>query len=65
MMKRRRRINVLIVTLAALAVRDERSHQRSRALVLLPLTGCAPNGAGNIATFLLELALQATAAFLL
>ncbi|MEK7731813.1 MAG: hypothetical protein AAB363_08140 [Planctomycetota bacterium] len=51
MMKRRRRINVLIVTLAA--------------LFCIPLTGCTPNGAGNIATFIRELALQATAAFLL
>ena len=51
MMKRRRRINVLIVTLAA--------------LFCIPLTGCTPNGAENIATFLRDLALQAAAAFLL
>ena len=51
MMKRRRRITVLIVTLAS--------------LFLAPLTGCTPIGAGDVFTFLRELALQATAAFLL
>ncbi|MEK7757824.1 MAG: hypothetical protein AAB385_11500 [Planctomycetota bacterium] len=51
MMNRRNQANVMIVTLAA--------------LFCIPLTGCTPNDAGNIATFLRELALQATAAFLL
>jgi len=51
MMKRRKQANGVIVTLAA--------------LFCAPLTGCTPNGAGTIATFLRELALQATAAFLL
>ena len=51
MMKRRRRINVLIVALAA--------------MFGIPLTGCTPNGAGDFATFMRELALQATAAYLL
>lgn len=51
MMKRRRQINVLIVTLAA--------------LFCIPLIGCTPTETGNIATFVRELALQVTAAFLL
>ena len=51
MMMRRKRINVLMVISAAMSC--------------IPLTGCTHNGAGNIATFLGELALQATAAFLL
>jgi hypothetical protein len=50
-MNRRKRANVVMMTLAA--------------LFCIPLTGCTPTGAGNIATFLRELALQATAAFLL
>ena len=51
MMNRRKLVNVVMMTLAA--------------LFCIPLTGCTPNGAGNIATFIRELALQATAAFLL
>jgi hypothetical protein len=35
------------------------------ALFCIPLIGCTPTEAENIATFMRELALQATAAFLL
>ena len=51
MMNRRKRANVVMMTMAA--------------IFCIPLTGCIPNDAGNIATFLRELALQATAALLL
>lgn len=51
MMNRRKLANVAMMTLAA--------------LFCLPLTGCTPTEAGNIATFIRELALQAAAAFLL
>ena len=51
MMKRCRRINVLIVMLVALGFAAS--------------TGCTPISADDIATFLHDLALQATAAFLL
>ena len=51
MMNRRKLATVVMMTLAA--------------LFCIPLTGCTPTEAGNITTFLRELALQATAAFLL
>jgi len=51
MMNRRKRTNVVMVTLAA--------------LFLAPLTGCAPINAQDASAFLRDLALRAAAAFLL
>jgi hypothetical protein len=51
MMNQRKQANVVMITLAA--------------MFFIPLTGCTPHGAGNIAMFIRELALHAAAAFLL
>ena len=51
MMNRRKIANVVMMTLAA--------------MYCIPLTGCTPIGSEDISTFICELVLQATAAFLL